>query len=95
LVGILPAIGILTAVVLSAWLLAFGRHAPSRKSLTLAKGVAGLVFIVGMLAPLALHFAGVLVLPLAISIPAAALTSEVLRHLTPPAGGGGVSTLSA
>jgi len=95
LVGILPAIGILAAVVLSAWLLAFGWHAPSRTLLTLAEGVAGLVFIVGMLAPLALHFAGVLVLPLAISIPAAALTSEVLRHLTPPAGRSGVSTLSA
>lgn len=79
LVGVLPAMGILAAVVLSLWLLAFGRQAPSRTSLTLAEGIAGLVFIVGLLAPVVLHFAGLLVLPLAISIVAAALTSEVLR----------------
>lgn len=84
LVGLLPAIGILAAVVISAGLLAFGRRTPSRTSLSLAEGVAALVFIVVMLAPVALHFAGLLALPLAISIPAGALTSEVLRHLTAP-----------
>ena len=93
-VGLLPAIGILATAVLSAGLLAFGRRAPSRTSLSLAEGVAALVFIVGWLAPVALHLPGLLALPLAISIPSAALTSEVLRHLTPPAGRSGLSTLS-
>jgi hypothetical protein len=93
-VGLLPAIGILATAVLSAGLLAFGRRAPSRTSLSLAEGVAALVFIVGWLAPVALHLAGLLALPLAISIPSAALTSEVLRHLTPPISSRGVVTRS-
>lgn len=80
LVGVLPAIVILAAAVLSAWLLAFGRQTPSRASLTLAEGIAGLFFIVGLLAPVAFHFEGLFVLPLAISIPAAALGTEVLRQ---------------
>ena len=85
LVGILPAIGILAAVVLSARLLAFGRRAPSRTSLTLAEGVAGLLFIVGLFPPVdflpvAFLGLGVFVLPLAASVLAAALTSEVLRQ---------------
>lgn len=89
LVGILPAIGILAAVVLSARLLAFGRRAPSRASLTLAEGVAGLLFIVGLFPPVAfLPVAflglGVFVLPLAASILAAALTAEVLRQSGEP-----------
>ena len=93
-VGLLPAIGFLTTAVLSAGLLAFGRRAPSRTSLSLAEGVAALVFIVGWLAPVALHLPGLLALPLAISIPSAALTSEVLRHLTPPISSRGVATRS-
>ena len=93
-VSLLPAIGILATAVLSAGLLAFGRRAPSRTSLSLAEGVAALVFIVGWLAPVALHLAGLLALPLAISIPSAALTSEVLRHLTPPISSRGVATRS-
>jgi hypothetical protein len=84
LVGLLPAVGILAAVVLTAGLLAFGRRTPSRTSLSLAEGVAALVFIVLWLAPLVLRLVGLLPLPLAISILAAALTSEVLRQLTPP-----------
>ena len=85
LVGILPAIGILAAVVLSARLLAFGRRAPSRASLTLAEVVAGLLFIVGLFPPVdflpvAFLGLGVFVLPLAASVLAAALTSEVLRQ---------------
>ena len=92
--GLLPAIGILATAVLSAGLLAFGRRAPSRTSLSLAEGVAALVFSVGWLAPVALHLAGLLALPLAISIPSAALTSEVLRHLTPPISSRGMATRS-
>jgi hypothetical protein len=83
LVGLLPAIAILAAVVLSAGLLAFGRRAPSRTSLTLAEGMAGIVLFGGLLALVAFHFAGVLVLPVAISIVSAAMTSEVLRQSVP------------
>lgn len=93
-VGLLPAIGILATAALASGLLAFGRRAPSRTSLSLAEGVAALVFIVGWLAPVALHSAGLLALPLAISIPSATLTSEVLRHLTPPISSRGVATRS-
>jgi len=94
LVGLLPAIGILAVVVLSSGLLAFGRRTPSRTCLSLAEGVAALAFIIGWLAPVALHLVGLLAIPLAISIPSAALTTEVLRHLTPTTSTGGVSTLS-
>lgn len=64
--GVLPAILILAAAILSAWLLAFGRQTPSRASLSLAEGIAGLFVIAGLLAPVAFHLAGLLVLPLAI-----------------------------
>ncbi|HEY8654163.1 MAG TPA: hypothetical protein VIL87_13910 [Dermatophilaceae bacterium] len=84
LVGILPAIGILAAVVLSARLLAFGRRAPSRASLTLAEGIAGLLFIVVLFPPVAFLGYSVFVLPLAASILAAALTSEVQRQSGEP-----------
>ena len=94
LVGLLPAIGILAAVVLSSGLLAFGRRTPSRTCLSLAEGVAALVFIVAWLAPVALHLVGLLAIPLAISLPAAVLTSEALSHLPPPTSSGGNSTLS-
>jgi hypothetical protein len=80
LVGLVPAAGMLAAVVLPAWLLAFGRHAPSRASLTMAEGVAGLIFIAGLLAPLVLRLPGLLILPVAVAIPSAALGSEVLRQ---------------
>lgn len=94
-IGLLPAIGILATAVLSAGLLAFGRRAPSRTSLSLAEGVAALVFIVGWLAPVVLRLPGLLALPVAIFIPSAALTSEVLRHVTPQISLGGVATRSA
>ena len=93
-VGLLPAIGFLATAVLSAGLLAFGRRAPSRTSLSLAEGVAAFVFVVGWLAPVALRLPGLLALPLASSIPSAALTSEVLRHVTPPISSRGVATRS-
>ena len=83
-VGLLPAIGILATAALASGLLAFGRRAPSRTMLSLAEGVAGLRFIVGLFPSVAFLGLGVFVLPLAASILAAALTSEVLRQSGEP-----------
>ena len=80
LAGVLPAMGFLVAVVLTASLLAFGRHAPSRASLTSAEGMAGLVLMVGLLAPSAFHVPGSVRALLAIVVATAVVTSEVLRQ---------------
>jgi hypothetical protein len=79
-VGPLPATGFLAASLLTFWLLAFGQHAPSRASLTLAEGITGLVVIGGLLALVFFNFSGLLVIPLAGSLVAATITSEVLRQ---------------
>jgi hypothetical protein len=79
-IGTLPAAGFLAASLLTAWLLAFGRHAPSRASLTLAEVTTALVVIGGLLALVFFHLAGLLVIPLAGSLLAATITSEVLRQ---------------
>ena len=79
-VGTLPATGFLAASLLTSWLLAFGRPAPSRASLTLAEGITGLVVIGGLLALVFFHLVGLLVMPLVAAIMTATLTSEVLRQ---------------
>lgn len=79
-IGTLPATGFLAASLLTAWLLAFGKHAPSRASLTLAECITGLVGIGGLLALVFFHLAGFLVMPLVAALMTATITSEVLHQ---------------
>lgn len=67
LAGALPAVAILAATVLAAWLLGFGRHAPARAPLAWARGIAVLTLVVALVTTATLHI-GVLILPLALAL---------------------------
>ena len=80
LAGALPAVASLFAAVLTAWLLRFGRRAPSRASLIWAECVAGPMILIGLLAPVVFRRVGLLLVPLAASLLVAIVISEELRR---------------